>query len=86
MSVYSDLIQSHASKVFGIYKAKMPEIMSQSGLVIAPDGSNNASKVEDITKYLNALRQVCGNVSYTSGKLVIIAAAQSKNIPLPGIG
>ena len=74
MPDYTDAIKEHAKMATQIYKARIAEIEKLAGFKIFPDGSNTASKGEDVKRYLQAIQTVGGAVSFISAKMVITNA------------
>lgn len=77
MSGYDEVIAAHAPRAKKLYATKWDELLTMSGLKINDDGSNNASSVNDVKKYLTAIEALCGNVGVTSARLAMKNKASS---------
>lgn len=82
---YAEVVRAHAQNFAKLYAAKLGEIQSLSGVSISPDGTNTASSPSDVAKYVQAIKQIAGEVSYTSAKILLENAAQKENVPLPAL-
>ncbi len=80
---YAEVVKAHAQNFAKIYPGHLTELQSLSGITIAPDGTNTASSPADVVKYVQAVKQLAGEVSYTSARLSIKNAAQRESLPLP---
>jgi carbon monoxide dehydrogenase subunit G len=80
---YPDIVKAHAQGFIKAFADKLEELKSLSGLKVAPDGSNNASTPADVLKYVEAVKQLGGNVAFTSAKIILRSAAQKERIPFP---
>lgn len=74
MAMYSDAIKEHARNATQLYKDKWAEIEKLAGFKILPDGTNTASRPEDVQCYVKAIQSVVGNVAYVSAKMQITNA------------
>ncbi|MEW6544869.1 MAG: hypothetical protein AB1411_14825 [Nitrospirota bacterium] len=84
MADYSDAIREHTKMAAQLYKTRLPEIEKLAGFSIFPDGSNTASKAEDVKRYLLAIQTVGGAVSFTSAKMVVTNAIHRLGLaPVP---
>ncbi len=80
---YAEVVKAHAQNFAKIYPGHLAELQSLSGITIAPDGTNTASSPADVVKYVQAVKQIAGEVSYTSARLSMKNTAQRENLPLP---
>ncbi len=81
MANYSDAVKEHALIVLELYKSKVSQIQSSSGLRIFTDGTILIRDSEDVKKYLSAIKTVCGPIPYVSAKLMITNAIRKLNLP-----
>jgi hypothetical protein len=80
---YAEVVKAHAQNFARIYPQQLAELQSLSGVRVAADGTNTASSPTDVVKYAQAVKQIAGDVSYTSARLALKNAAQRENLPLP---
>ncbi len=81
MANYSDAVKEHALVVLDLYKNKVSQIQSVSGLRIFSDGTVLIHSPSDVKKYLSAIKTVCGSIPYVSAKLMISNAIRKLNLP-----
>jgi len=79
---YSKVVKAHAEVFVKFYGQRLAEVQSLSGVKISPDGTNNASSPGDVGKYLEAVKQIAGEMVYNSAKIILKGAAQKENVPL----
>jgi carbon monoxide dehydrogenase subunit G len=82
---YSQIVKTHAESFAKIYGNKLAEIESISGVKVRPDGTNSASSPHDVLKYLEAVKQIAGDMIYNSAKIIVKSAAQKESVPLSEI-
>jgi carbon monoxide dehydrogenase subunit G len=82
---YAEVVKAHAQAFVKLYPAKLGELESLSGVRVTGDGSNNASTAADVVKYIQAVKEIGGDVAHTSARLTTRNAAQRHDVPLPGI-
>jgi carbon monoxide dehydrogenase subunit G len=82
---YAEVVRAHAQNFAKLYAAKLGEIQSLSGVSISADGTNTAASPADVAKYVRAVKQIAGEVSYTSAKILLENAARKENVPLPAL-
>jgi hypothetical protein len=82
---YADVVKAHAQSFAKLYPAKLAELEALSGVRVAGDGTNNAASAADVVKYIEAVKEIGGDVAHTSARLTTRAAAQQHDVPLPGI-
>jgi carbon monoxide dehydrogenase subunit G len=82
-SKYAQVVKAHAQNFAKTYPGKLAELQSLSGVNVSPDGTNTASSPAEVLKYIQAVKQLAGDVSYTSARLALRGAAQKENVPLP---
>lgn len=82
---YAEVVTVHAKNFAKIYPEKLAELQSLCGITISADGTNTASSPGDVVKYVRAVKQIAGEVSYTSARLSVKNAAQKENLPLPDL-
>lgn len=81
MPNYADAIKEHAKIAVQIYKVRLGELETQSGLKFFSDGTSSASTAQDVQRYLQAIKAVGGQVSYISAKMVITNAIHKLGLP-----
>ena len=82
---YAEVVKAHAQNFARLYTGKLGEIQSLSGISVSADGSNTASSPGDVARYVQAVKQIAGEVSYTSAKILLENAARKENVPLPAL-
>src|SRR5262245_37833286 len=80
---YAEVVKAHAQSFVKIYPGKLEELQSLAGIQVAADGSNTASSAADVAKYVRAVKEIGGEVAYTSARLTTRNVAQRENVPLP---
>lgn len=80
---YAEVVKAHAQNFAKTYPGKLAELQSLSGIRVSADGTNTASSLADVAKYVQAVKQIAGDVSYTSAKIALRNAAQKEQVPLP---
>lgn len=78
---YADAVKAHAKHAVVLYKAKIPQLERLSGLKFAPDGSNTAASVEDVQRYLTAIKAIGGQVAFISAKLLLTNTLRKQGHP-----
>jgi carbon monoxide dehydrogenase subunit G len=82
---YAELVKMHAVQFAKLFPDKVGELGAAAGLTIRPDGGNTASSPEDLARYIEAVKRIGGDVSYTSARLMIRNNAQQANVPVPAL-
>jgi carbon monoxide dehydrogenase subunit G len=82
---YAEVVKTHAQSFVKLYPAKLAELQTLSGVRVTDDGTNNAASAADVVKYIQAVREIGGEVAHTSARLTTRSAAQKHDVPLPGI-
>jgi carbon monoxide dehydrogenase subunit G len=80
---YAEVVKAHAQAFVKIYPGKLEELQALAGIRVAPDGTNAAASAADVVRYVDAVRQIGGDVAYTSARLTTRGAAQREQVPLP---
>jgi hypothetical protein len=84
MANYRDAISEHARIALRLYKPRLGELEKLSGLRFSDDGSCLAATAPDVTRYLDAIKAIGGQVSYISAKMVIANALRKLGLPPVG--
>jgi carbon monoxide dehydrogenase subunit G len=82
---YAEVVKAHAQAFAKIYPGKLEELESLAGIRVTTDGTNSASSASDVVRYVQAVRQIAGEVAYTSARLTTRGTAQRENVPLPDL-
>jgi carbon monoxide dehydrogenase subunit G len=82
---YAELVKMHAVQFAKLFPDKVGELGAAAGLTIRPDGGNTAASPEDLARYVEAVKRIGGDVSYTSARLMIRNNAQQANVPVPAL-
>jgi len=82
---YAEVVKAHAQSFAKIYPGKLEELQSLAGIRVTADGTNTASSAADVVRYVEAIRQIGGDVAYTSARLATRNAAQRESVPLPDL-
>jgi uncharacterized protein len=82
---YAEVVKSHAQNFAKLYPAKLAELETLSGVKVASDGTNNAASSADVLKYVQAVKEIAGDVAHTSARLTARNVAQRLDVPLPGL-
>ena len=80
---YAEVVKAHAQAFAKLYPGKLDELQTLTGIRVAADGTNTASSAGDVVRYVQGVRQIAGEVAYTSARLTARGAAQRENVPLP---
>ena len=80
---YADIVKIHAESFVKIYAQKVTDLQSLSGIKVSANGANTASSPSDVMKYLEAIKQIAGDMIYNSAKIILKNAAQKEKVPLP---
>lgn len=82
---YARVVKAHAEVFAKFYAQKLPELQSLSGIKVFPDGTNSAASPGDVVKYLDAVKQVAGEMIYNTARIILKNAAQHEEVPVPGL-
>src|SRR5262249_19251299 len=72
---YAEVVKAHAQSFAKIYPGKLEELQALVGFRVAADGTNTAASAADVVKYVQAVKQIGGDVAYTSARLTTRATA-----------
>jgi carbon monoxide dehydrogenase subunit G len=82
---YAEVVKAHAQNFVKLHPGKLGELETLSGVKVASDGANNAASAADVLKYVQAVKEIGGDVAHTSARLTARNAAQRLDVPLPGL-
>jgi hypothetical protein len=78
---WDKIVARHLVLAGRIYDAQqIAQLGKLSGLALQPDGRNSAKHAGDVKRYLEAVRQVCGEIAFASAKLQCTVAAKEHGL------
>jgi uncharacterized protein len=80
---YPAIVKAHAQGFLKAFPDKLAELKTLSGLQVTEDGTNNVSTPAEVMKYVEAVKQIGGEVAHTSARIILRGAAQRDQIPFP---